>query len=351
MNGTSFSARAPVLRRYSGNEAQALTVIAQRAVDLPLLLAGQTWCVSLVPMPEMPTVGDDAWRIEATWAGARFVLALPASAVQSAIAEAFPDLDLPPLPPELALATLEASLASVLEALSELGRGPARIDRRLGAAEDCSALPPHRFALSLTGDAQVIDAAVATDALGLMLVAGAFSSQPSVDAPLDEALPVTLRFEIGCSTLPVAVLASLALHDVVLVDHGWVGQDDTLWLGQGAVGLRVRYEDTRLCVTQTLFRRDMTMPASDTTTQIQDDDAEPASIDSIPVHLVFDLGERSMTLGELKALQVGQLLELDRPLGTLVNLRANGRLIGTGELVEIDGRLGVSIATLAAARV
>ncbi|WP_218122604.1 FliM/FliN family flagellar motor switch protein [Propionivibrio dicarboxylicus] len=62
---------------------------------------------------------------------------------------------------------------------------------------------------------------------------------------------------------------------------------------------------------------------------------------------MFDLGERSITLGELKALRAGQVLELDRPLGTLVNVRANGRLIATGELVDIDGRLGVSIATLA----
>lgn len=93
------------------------------------------------------------------------------------------------------------------------------------------------------------------------------------------------------------------------------------------------------------------MPMRETALQIQDDDAQPAPIDSIPVLLVFDLGERSMTLGDLKAVQVGQVLELDRPLGTFVNLRANGRLIGTGELVEIDGRLGVSIATLAATRV
>ena len=77
--------------------------------------------------------------------------------------------------------------------------------------------------------------------------------------------------------------------------------------------------------------------------------ASPQPLDGVPVTLHFDLGDRSIPLGELKALQVGQVLELDRPLSQPVRIRANGALIGTGELVEIDGRLGVTIATLAAA--
>lgn len=75
--------------------------------------------------------------------------------------------------------------------------------------------------------------------------------------------------------------------------------------------------------------------------------AAPA-LDQLPLRLAFDLGERTLSLAELKALQPGQTLELGRPLAGAVQLRVNGALVGTGELVEIDGRLGVTVTSLAA---
>lgn len=75
----------------------------------------------------------------------------------------------------------------------------------------------------------------------------------------------------------------------------------------------------------------------------------PESLLALPLQLVFDLGERSVTLAQLQALQVGQVLDLERPLSAAVSLRVNGRLVGTGELVEIDGRLGVCVSALATA--
>jgi type III secretion protein Q len=78
----------------------------------------------------------------------------------------------------------------------------------------------------------------------------------------------------------------------------------------------------------------------------QTGDASPVTLDKIPVHVTFDLGERRLTLAELKALQPGQVLDLGRPLTAPVNVRANGALVGRGELVEIDGALGVAIVEL-----
>lgn len=66
----------------------------------------------------------------------------------------------------------------------------------------------------------------------------------------------------------------------------------------------------------------------------------------VPITLSFDLGERTLTLGELKTLQVGQSLALDRPLSSAVAVRANGALIGWGELVLIDERVGVTLTAL-----
>ena len=86
------------------------------------------------------------------------------------------------------------------------------------------------------------------------------------------------------------------------------------------------------------------MPTPADTANAQD----AVSLDSVPVRLSFDLGERTLSLGELKALQVGQSFDLVQPLSSAVQLRVNGALIGTGELVEIDGQIGVTITALGA---
>ena len=79
-------------------------------------------------------------------------------------------------------------------------------------------------------------------------------------------------------------------------------------------------------------------------------DEEATNLESLPVRLHFDLGQRSMPLAEVAALQVGQVLELARPLSQAVSIRANGALIGTGELMEIGGRIAVGITSLGTLR-
>ena len=90
-------------------------------------------------------------------------------------------------------------------------------------------------------------------------------------------------------------------------------------------------------------------PASDT------DDVgattPPLDLDAIPVRLTFDLGERQLTLGDVRRLQPGETFDLERPIAQgAVSIRANGALIGVGELVEIEGRVGVTILTLGKAQ-
>lgn len=77
-----------------------------------------------------------------------------------------------------------------------------------------------------------------------------------------------------------------------------------------------------------------------------DEDDAAAELDALPVQLRFDLGERSLPLSELVQLQVGQVLELSRPLSQAVSIRANGKRVGIGELAEIGGRLAVVVTSL-----
>jgi type III secretion system YscQ/HrcQ family protein len=66
----------------------------------------------------------------------------------------------------------------------------------------------------------------------------------------------------------------------------------------------------------------------------------------IPVHLVAVLGKRSVTVKDILKMKMGEVVELDRAPHDVVDLVANGKLVAQGELVEIDGKLGVRILKL-----
>ena len=63
----------------------------------------------------------------------------------------------------------------------------------------------------------------------------------------------------------------------------------------------------------------------------------------LPVQLVVVMGRKGMTLKDLLDLKTGNVVELDRIPEEAVDLVANGKVIAKGELVEIDGKLGVRI--------
>lgn len=67
----------------------------------------------------------------------------------------------------------------------------------------------------------------------------------------------------------------------------------------------------------------------------------------MPVPVVVELGRVELTADEVLCLRPGQLLELGRSPMDPVDLVVNGRLLAKGELVEIEGQLGVRISSLA----
>ena len=71
-------------------------------------------------------------------------------------------------------------------------------------------------------------------------------------------------------------------------------------------------------------------------------------LDEISIRISFDLGERSLPLAELRTLAAGYVFELGRDLRRSVVIRANGKVIGEGELVDIEGQTGVSVLSISA---
>ena len=68
--------------------------------------------------------------------------------------------------------------------------------------------------------------------------------------------------------------------------------------------------------------------------------------ENLTMPLVIELGRKPMTLAQIGELQKGQVLELSQKSTDPVDLVINGKNIGQGELVEIEGQMGVKILSL-----
>lgn len=336
--------------RLTRNEAQARTTIAQRAGGLPLRLGTAAWQARLQPVAAASPIDPvPGYVVQLEWAGAAMALCLPAAAIEQTLAGVLDGAALPPLPSTLADAVLEAGVDALLQDLQALGRGtPQLLDWGPALPDTLQALPPHACDLYLAADDGVhaIAGSLHMDGLGLLLVAGLVGKRPPLPGPLDDSVPVALRAEVGFTRLPATDAAAIAPGDVVLLDAFFATTDRALWLSRdGTAGVHVQWpapsdatSPPRLTVIQPWTE---TMPASPDAPP-----AQAATLDSVPVRLSFDLGEVSLTLAQLRALQPGQTLDLGHPLAGAVRIRANGALVGEGDLVEIDGQIGVSVRHL-----
>lgn len=352
MDALNFAMALPAtLPRLTANQAQALSLIATHGADLAVTLPPLdgvdaepgAWRVSLAAGVPPALRQAASHGVELEWSGAALRLHLPAGALTAWANARVPGLEPGDLPEPLAAAALETLLAEALAALGPAASGGPLLVRGQPGDQPL----PHAWTLTARAQANghTVLAVLEADDLGLMLLAGLLAAARPAGGAIDEdALPIRLRAEVGAARLPADELATLVSGDVILLDEYLVGPQGELWLAipQGQ-GLRVRAEQSSYLVTQGWTRLMTENPSPDEGTP----DGEPLDVDAVPVRLTFDLGERTMPLAELRQLQPGVVFDLQRPLADgPVMIRANGALIGAGELVEVDGRIGVRVRTL-----
>ena len=70
------------------------------------------------------------------------------------------------------------------------------------------------------------------------------------------------------------------------------------------------------------------------------------SVLDVPVRISAVLGKKRIAIADLMALGAGSVIELDRRVGEPIDLYINDTLIARGELVMIDGSLGVTMTEI-----
>ena len=367
--------------RFAAEDLDPLRLIATRLETGRFELAGQTWRFTMTPLSahEAAPLPARTRFVEIAWGGARLTLVAPADFVTlvhaHAHAHAAGGERLDALPSALAAAALDAACAELCDGLEHLS---GRRVELLGAGEG---LPPEaadeaateaateagnsfkpgscRFAVQLdsdaAGDGQQVLLIADAAALSLLALLARRRPIPERGAP-DPAQPLRIRFELSEVLLTPMQLNRLAPHDVLLPDRPIDPARPLLRLRPDAHHvLTVRLDADGLTVERGLTRTFMDMTEDPSGEQIGNHvgdhgaDDTPGRIEDIQLRVSFDLGDRLMTVGELAALRPGQMVAADLEPSRLVAVRANGRLIGRGELVRVDNQVGIRLLGLSSA--
>jgi len=359
--GTASRARVLPLPRLSGAEAAALNRMHRWRASLPLP-GNETFSLRLLDI-DVPLPPPDA-RLQLSFqlGHDRFQADLPRALMLDLMRSLDSELRLDPLPPpDLAALLLEGALLPLADAMERGLQRPLAL-HALEASEtaDAPAAPAAPFrTILLTGGGlhQLLRVAGEAPALARML-----DGWPSGRRPLD-ALPLPGRVCLGNSLLTVGLLRSLRVGDAVLLQHVLctLGTDGTASAARLHVaerlGAPVRRTAAGWCLEAPLqpIRRtskvsengssaDNGHPGTPTpvTHHSPGDVVGDKALDALPVRLVFEAGRLELSLGALRRLGAGSILQFEGEPGQVAILTGERR-IGTGTLMDVDGRPGVRI--------
>lgn len=74
--------------------------------------------------------------------------------------------------------------------------------------------------------------------------------------------------------------------------------------------------------------------------------ADLEAVFDVPVRLSVVLGRTKMPVAKLLQMDVGTVVELDRQVGEAIDIYVNDRLVARGEIVLVEGRLGVTMTEI-----
>lgn len=152
----------------------------------------------------------------------------------------------------------------------------------------------------------------------------ALRAPPAMPPPAwAERIPVAATLVVGRCLVHREDVARLKPRSLVTIERAL----DLEILG-GSVSLAAQPYAVVAEVTTGYVRRDMSLP----------DDAH--------VELTVALGTTQLSLRQVMELSIGQIVSLGRPLAGPFEVRAAGRMVGKGELVDVDGELAVRIVSV-----
>lgn len=269
-------------------------------------------------------VGGDLGSVEMPRALVRLLL----DQVDPALSEQHPDADL----------VLETALEAPLTALETL------LGTRIAVLPGNAAAPSGARSVELTVSAD----GVSIGRVRLWLTAATmiplhdlFEGAPPAPRDLGD-FPLLVEIVAGTIGLTPSVLKTLRRGDVLLADDATLDSPVQIFIA-GRPLMKGEMNNSGLRVVSTDDGRKRGQTLMD---EHADSAPEASHLDELPMTVAFEVGRLEMTLGELRSIQPGYVIELKRGNAATIDLVVRGRLIGKAELVQIDDTVGARILRL-----
>lgn len=203
------------------------------------------------------------------------------------------------------------------------------------------------------GSRRINKARIAPEVLLRLLDQGPWLSVPASD---NRDWPLRLPLLLGRCPLNAAQLASLRPGDVVLADQPLFNPEGLGSVQVGRCRLHVRLLPGTSLRFTLIELEDLPMNASLDHFALHDSELAPGPIpaddehatrfDDLPLNLTLRAGHLTLSLGQLRQLSVGSVLNFSGCTPGQALLCQGERTLAQGELVDIDGRLGLQITAL-----
>ncbi len=167
-----------------------------------------------------------------------------------------------------------------------------------------------------------------------------------------DALRLPVSFRLGSTPIRLREVGSIRPGDIVGIEQ-WSSSGAAIVVtaelgGSAGRHLSAFAEGSRITIQQS---RDSAMKPD--TPALASDAADNVNLpidrlDALEVTLRFEVGDLSVSLGELKSIRAGHVFDLGQPLNrSPVRILAHGNVLGKGYLVAVGDRLGVRVSEFA----
>lgn len=342
------SGLAPVFPQVAFARLGPLNRLYRRRAALAFTLAGRAASIAAAWPPPLGATSR-SYRLRFSIDGSQGEAVLSGALVEAVVAAADPLAPLPRLQGDHAGVLTEFALREELAALEQqlgcrLEIATVRLEPAPPAGADPSVLT---FTIAVEGLERSWCALCLPDSAAVKLV-GLFDRCAANPAPA-AALAVALCVRVAATRLSIGEVSRLAPGDVVLADHYCRRPRTALAvIAEHLVAALALTEAGAELVTAPLRGRGSAWEwiMDDAAGKAGPEAACDGALEDLPVKLVFELGRVELSLREIRQLAPGAVVALARPLEESVDVVANGRRIGRGNLIQIGDSLGVRLARL-----
>ena len=243
------------------------------------------------------------------------------------------------LPESILLVALNAFLEEALDALSE----------RLGITITLNTVVVHKksYAKQQSSlDFSLYDEKTKTRVLCALVfqkedTSLAFSSRlakllqhiQDVESTEEYAMQLPCHMVVGYTLLSYQAIADVAVRDIIFFDV-YFPTTQSIVIQQNADWYRGHWEGNAITLHEHISK------------DFDEVNMNNSELDAIPIRIVMDIGSVLVPMKALKNIQQGYVFVTEQSTNSPVNLRIEGKRFGIGELIDVEGRIGVRLVEI-----